>query len=82
MKFDSPKMESKTLSVRLRREDRWIGEWSKKKNIALMSLHQLEVGHCFALWFGVRLQLQHTVLGRISLPQLLKSKTASETLPC
>lgn len=82
MKFDSPKMERKTLPVRLRREDRWIGEWSKKKNIALMSLHQLEAGHCFALWFGVRSQLQQEVLSRISLPQLLKSKTKSETLPC
>jgi len=82
MKFDSPKMESKTLSVRLRLEDGWNGDLSKKESIALMSLHQLEAGHCFALWFGVRSQLQHAVLGRISLPQLLKSKTASETLPC
>jgi len=59
-----------------------LGNGAKKQNIALMSLHQLEAGHCFALWFGVRSQLQHAVLGRISLPQLLKSKTASETLPC
>ncbi len=57
-------------------------DWGMEQNIALMSLHQLEAGHCFAIWFGVRSQLQQEVLGRISLPQLLKSKTASETLPC
>ena len=83
MKFDSPKMESKTLSVRsTAAKTGRLGNGAKKQNIALMSLHQLEAGHCFALWFGVRSQLQHAVLGRISLPQLLKSKTASETLPC
>jgi len=40
MKFDSPKMESKTLSVRLRLEDGWNGDLS----IALLSLQLASYG--------------------------------------
>lgn len=44
MKFDSPKMESKTLSVRLRLKDRWNGDLSKKESIALLSLQLASYG--------------------------------------